>query len=117
LKIISIIKEENKFRDVYFEIDDDQLRSSSDVQLIESISRLLLKKPELSLLIQGYADETGTLTHNLDLSKRRAESIRKILISDDISADRILTYGKGIYLEDSLGDRKYARKVSFILFR
>ncbi|MGB3077941.1 MAG: OmpA family protein [Saprospiraceae bacterium] len=115
--IEKIEKVESKFRDVYFEVDDDQLHSSSDLKVIGDIANLLSKKPELSLLIQGYTDETGTVVHNMELSKRRAESIRKILLDSGISEDRIMTYGKGIFNEKSIEDRKIARKVSFMLFR
>ncbi len=115
--IEKIEKVESKFRDVYFEVDDDQLHSSSDLQVIDNIANLLSKKPELSLLIQGYTDETGTVVHNIELSKRRAESIREILKNNGIPEDRILTYGKGIFKEQTAVDRKMARKVSFMLFK
>ncbi|MGB3079208.1 MAG: OmpA family protein [Saprospiraceae bacterium] len=89
--IEKIERVESKFRDVYFEVDDDQLHSSSDLQVIGDIANLMSKKPELSLLIQGYTDETGKVVHNMELSKRRAESIRSILMNNGIPKDRIMT--------------------------
>ncbi len=115
--IEKIERVESKFRDVYFGVDDDQLHSPSDLQVIDNIANLLSKQTEISLLIQGYTDETGTVGHNLDLSKRRSETIKRLLLNKGISEDRIVTYGKGIFKEASTEDRKIARKVSFLLFK
>ncbi|HZV68922.1 MAG TPA: OmpA family protein [Saprospiraceae bacterium] len=109
--------ERSSFRDIYFEVDRDEIQSPTDKAFIRTIVLYLKENPETFLLIQGYTDETGTFVHNLDLSKKRAESVSKILVRDGISADRIVTSGKGIYSEESAGNRKYARKISFMLFR
>ncbi|QIK37712.1 OmpA family protein [Caldichromatium japonicum] len=47
---------------------------------IEQIARLLAEQPNLRLYIVGHTDNRGTLDYNLDLSRRRAEEVVRILI-------------------------------------
>lgn len=111
-------KVESVFRDIYFDVDKDEIRNREDIKLIMQLADYLLIHPETYILIQGFTDEKGTLIHNLDLSERRAGSIRKMLVEKGIPEDRIVTFGKGIYRNGSaVVDMKYSRKVSFGLFR
>lgn len=46
-------------------------------------------------VITGHTDSTGTLHHNIDLSRRRAESIKTYLSSLGIAPSRLITRGYG----------------------
>ena len=46
-------------------------------------------------MIRGHADETGTEAHNLDLSRRRALSVKRYLVSKGVDAARIDAEGLG----------------------
>lgn len=53
---------------------------------------------EYALVIVGHTDKTGTLVQNKDLSKRRADSVKNVLVSRNsavFGGDRIKTDGKG----------------------
>lgn len=52
----------------------------------------------------GYTDDTGSDEHNLDLSKRRAESVSMFFASHGIDQSMIETDGKGE--ADPVGDNK-----------
>ncbi len=47
---------------------------------IEQIARLLAEQPNLRLYIVGHTDNRGTLDYNLELSRRRAEEVVRLLI-------------------------------------
>jgi len=47
------------------------------------------------LTIEGHTDSSGSDAHNLDLSQRRAESVKASLVAGGIAADRLLTRGFG----------------------
>jgi OOP family OmpA-OmpF porin len=54
------------------------------------------KYPGAKVLLEGHTDHTGTDAYNMDLSKRRADSVKKYLV-DNFNADaaRISTVGYG----------------------
>ncbi|CAH1206619.1 OmpA family protein [Vibrio harveyi] len=64
-------------------------------QQISDLSDFLKEYPTTSIELQGYTSITGTDEYNLALSKRRAESVRKELIKNGISPDRLRIVGFG----------------------
>ncbi len=50
---------------------------------------------ELKVTIEGHTDNTGNADHNLDLSGRRAESVRNFLVSNGTDGARIASQGYG----------------------
>lgn len=77
-------------------------QSGSDVVLPDSapvlrqISAYMVANAAVKLKITGHTDNVGTPASNLDLSKRRAASVAKVLSEQfAIAADRFATDGKG----------------------
>jgi len=80
---------------LYFDHDRDTLTAESAPALAE-IAKFLASAPDKGFYIVGHTDNVGTFAYNLDLSRRRAESVRRALIDDyDITADRLLAHGSG----------------------
>jgi OOP family OmpA-OmpF porin len=79
---------------IQFDTGSDQLRSDS-MNIIKEVAAALEKQPALKLRIEGHTDSTGDAAKNLDLSKRRAESVKGALVKLGISADRLTTEGFG----------------------
>jgi OmpA-OmpF porin, OOP family len=48
-----------------------------------------------TVVITGYTDRLGSVAYNNRLSKRRAESVKKYLVSKGVAAERIQAMGKG----------------------
>jgi outer membrane protein OmpA-like peptidoglycan-associated protein len=80
---------------ILFDTDSDRLKPES-APVIKTIAQGLQKNPNLKLQIEGHTDSTGAAAHNLDLSKRRAEAVKAVLVSQfGISAERLATVGLG----------------------
>ncbi len=80
---------------VHFEISSAQLTEKS-VSILEEAHEALLKFPDAEVLIVGHSDITGDVAFNLDLSRRRAASVKTWLVERGIDEDRLATDGKGI---------------------
>ncbi len=109
---------ENNFKEIYFKLNDDRITAQQDILQIGLIAQKMKDMPDTYLLIQGYADPSGTFLHNLDLSNRRAASVKAFLLEQGIDERRIVTIGKGIFQSmNDANDPVYARKVSFLLLQ
>ena len=56
------------------------------------------KNPEITVVLEGHADERGTREYNLALGERRANSAKDYLMTYGIASSRIsvISYGKEI---------------------
>lgn len=63
---------------------------------IDEMVTMLKTHPELSILLEGYASEVGSVAYNNVLSMQRAVNVAQILKAKGISSERILTAFKGI---------------------
>lgn len=79
---------------VYFDYDSAALRSDAQVEL-DRHAAYLRAHAGLRIQIEGHCDERGTLEYNLALGERRAQAVRKYLVSQGISADRLYTISYG----------------------
>jgi OOP family OmpA-OmpF porin len=62
---------------------------------IKEFANFLKKYPNAKVDIVGYTDVSGSRERNLLLSKKRAQSVKDMLIGYGIRADRIRAIGKG----------------------
>lgn len=62
---------------------------------IDRVSRVLKQYPNSNVLVAAHTDSSGSDLDNLDLSKRRADSVRGVLVSQGVSRTRIRTIGFG----------------------
>ena len=67
-----------------------------DPTTINEMVTMLKTHPELSILLEGYASEVGSVAYNNVLSMQRAVNVAQILKTKGISSERILTAFKGI---------------------
>ena len=82
---------------ILFEFDSNEITPTS----IETISRLAqaLKSAQAEnkpILIEGHTDTTGDASYNVDLSKRRAQTVKDYLVdSYGIAQERLFIEGLG----------------------
>mgnify|MGYP001942273949 CR=1 FL=1 len=79
---------------IHFASNQSLLLKSSYAQLKDLVEYLSLK-PNLKIEIQGHTDSDGTEEDNMELSKKRAGSIKRYLISKGIKKERLKTVGYG----------------------
>jgi outer membrane protein OmpA-like peptidoglycan-associated protein len=79
---------------VNFEFDKDNIMPRYQEEIAQ-MANYLIKNNTLSIIISGHTDNFGEEDYNINLSKRRAESVKAALIKLGIAAGRIATIGKG----------------------
>lgn len=81
--------------DILFDTDAATIRPES-AEVLAEIATMLQQHPELSLMVEGHTDSTGDFDHNMELSKRRADSVKHWLVENHgIAAERLRTMGLG----------------------
>lgn len=81
--------------DLLFDYDQDSLRVEALASL-EKLGTLIRRNPQASFLIEGHTDSFGSDGYNLDLSRRRAETVKAWLVTMmNIPPDRIAARGFG----------------------
>jgi peptidoglycan-associated lipoprotein len=64
-------------------------------ETLSAKAEILRRVPNVSLRIEGHADERGSDEYNLALSHRRAASAMRFLVNQGISQERLETIGYG----------------------
>ncbi len=79
---------------VQFFTDSDKLLPSS-AQELSTVVNYLIDNPEARGVIYGHTDSIGNNQHNLELSQRRAESVKDYFVSFNIDPNRLQAVGEG----------------------
>ncbi|MDO9335818.1 MAG: peptidoglycan-associated lipoprotein Pal [Caulobacteraceae bacterium] len=79
---------------VYFDLDSYDIRSDA-MPVLDAQSAWLRRYPNVSIRIEGNADERGTREYNLALGSRRANAVKDYLVSRGVSPSRIMTLSNG----------------------
>ena len=77
-----------------FDTNKSDLKSASQSNLT-NLATSLKNNAETNILIVGHTDDTGGDQLNMDLSVRRAESVKSFISAQNVSAYRLTTSGKG----------------------
>ena len=92
---------------VFFENDMSDVSSTFRLE-VESAAIVLKKNPQLGVVLKGYASPTGNQKYNYDLSMRRNEAVKRLLIDYGVFPDQISSV---FYGEDKTTSAKNARRV------
>ncbi|NRF82088.1 outer membrane beta-barrel protein [Vibrio coralliilyticus] len=104
---------ENYLFSFNFDFDDTHFSSLNDHddEMISVVTRLK-QSPDSKIVLKGYADPIGKYSYNLRLSVRRAENVANYLMSNGISASKIVVLGLGERsLHQSSGQRNSSGRV------
>lgn len=80
--------------DTLFTSGRSDLKVGSTVNL-DKLVAFLSGYPNRDVLIEGYTDSIGTDEYNVDLSQRRADSVKSYLIHQGINSQRLSATGRG----------------------
>src|SRR5437870_9068759 len=106
--------------DQLFEYDSDVLQASAINQL-QKLGTLIQRNPKATFTVEGYTDSFGTPEYNLDLSQRRADSVKRYLVEAmGISPLQIETRGYGMTKfrtspNGSIGEQSPNRRVEIVV--
>ena len=92
---------------VFFDFDKYSLKPDAR-QVLEKQAVWLNKYPQLTITIEGHADERGTREYNLALGERRANSTKDYLVALGVAASRIRTLSFGKERPVALGSNEAA---------
>ncbi len=79
---------------VYFKLDKDIIERQS-YRLLDNVAQVLGAHPTIRVRIEGHTDDQGDDSYNLDLSTRRAASVRAYLIRKGVDTARLESAGFG----------------------
>jgi OmpA-OmpF porin, OOP family len=103
---------------IYFDVNKDVVKPES-YGTLKGIADILNEVPDVKVKIVGHTDSDGADAANLDLSKRRAASVKNELAKNfGVNADRLVTDGMGesqpVAPNDAPANKALNRRVEFI---
>lgn len=100
--------------DILFDTGKSDLKPQAKESLKE-MADIMKKYPENVLTVNGYTDDTGTSRFNEQLSKQRAEAVKRSLVADGLPGNAIATEGLGpskpVASNDTADGRQKNRRV------
>jgi len=109
------LRQEMRLPLVAFEYGSDRLKPEASTALDEAVATLRLN-PDVRVEVAGHTDARGSDAYNLDLSQRRAESVRRYLIEKGIT--NVLTargYGEREPIADNVTEAGRAENRRVVL--
>lgn len=107
---------EGIFRDIHFGFDSYAIDGTGRND-VEANARVLIERPEISVVLEGHCDERGTAEYNMALGAERARAVKSALIGMGVASSRIetISYGEEIPLDPSRSEEAHAknRRVHF----
>ncbi len=104
--------------DIHFDYNEATIKAES-LPIIQDIANMLAQNTDIHLSIEGHTDSDGSEDYNLQLSEKRAMSVKSELVKQGIDANRLKTKGLGesVPLENNTSreGKSKNRRVEFIL--
>lgn len=102
-----------------FDVDSYKVPSSGTSNL-NDLAEVIQKYEDTDILIEGHTDNTGAEEYNQDLSVKRANAVKRYLISNGVGANRLSSvgYGESQPLDDNATEsgRKANRRVEVAIY-
>jgi outer membrane protein OmpA-like peptidoglycan-associated protein len=80
--------------DVLFDFGKSTIRSEG-MKNMDNLANFLVEYPKRNIMIEGFTDNIGSETFNMELSRNRANSVKTELINRNIAESRINISGFG----------------------
>ena len=100
--------------DVLFDTNSSALTPGA-YERLRSLAETLERYPDTSIVVKGHTDGAGTESYNLKLSEERADSVRRFLVAEGVSASRVTAIGFGeaypLVSNDTQSGRQQNRRV------
>ncbi len=103
---------------VFFDFDKSNIRADAEPVLQRKVS-VLREYPDITIRIEGNCDDRGSVEYNLALGQRRAEAVRRYLISYGLDTSRftVISYGEERPLDRAQDEKAWAqnRRDDFVI--
>jgi OmpA-OmpF porin, OOP family len=76
------------FGDALFDTNKASIKQNA-FALLNNAYKIFEKNPDMSVTLKGHTDNRGTDAYNMDLSQRRAESVKAYLVNQGIDSARL----------------------------
>jgi len=86
------------------------IQSSIDNSLVSEIKERIKKNSDVKIILEGYASSEGDLDFNINLSQKRANTLKEYLITKGIPEKNIVAKGMGIENPIASNDTEIGRK-------
>jgi outer membrane protein OmpA-like peptidoglycan-associated protein len=104
--------------DVLFDTGKAELNPGA-ARNLDVLVQFLTDHAERQVEIDGYTDNVGTDSFNLDLSQRRADAVKQVLVNRGIQSARITSEGFGkefsVASNEDSGGRQLNRRVEIVI--
>jgi outer membrane protein OmpA-like peptidoglycan-associated protein len=106
--------------DLLFDYDSANLREGATTSL-QKLGRLIQRNPQAVFKVEGHTDSFGTDEYNMNLSERRADTVKDWLVQNmGIEPDRIQTQGFGkthliVPADRSVEEQQLNRRVEIVI--
>jgi outer membrane protein OmpA-like peptidoglycan-associated protein len=103
---------------INFDVNSDKIKPDS-YGILKEVANVLKENEAVKIKIIGHTDSDGDDSKNMELSKKRAESVKNVLANEfQISSSRMGTDGKGESMPISKNDtpvgKAQNRRVEFM---
>lgn len=79
---------------IYYDLNKSNIREDA-MPVLDNLALMLLENPDINIEIGSHTDCRADSTYNMELSKRRSESVTSYLIRKGVSPDRLVAKGFG----------------------
>lgn len=104
--------------DILFATNSSTLNSKSEF-ILKQFGRFLKENPTITIMIQGHTDDLGDDAQNMKLSEERANEVKRFLIAQGITSNRLSSKGFGETLpkvpNNSDKNRAVNRRTDFLI--
>lgn len=80
---------------INFKFGTAEISGADPIPVLEEVARVMRERPSIRVQITGHTDFVGSDDANMNLSVRRAETVKNYLVGKGIDAGRLITVGKG----------------------
>lgn len=89
----AVVDPNSLLKSIFFDFDQFALRADQVGTIKANLA--IVKKNDGFIVLGGHADERGPVNYNIQLSAKRAETIKRFFVMSGIAADRIIVYAYG----------------------
>lgn len=100
-----------RFDGVLFDTDMHFLKPEAG-PVLDALAEALNAQPRITVRVEGHTDNRGSAPYNLELSKRRADSVAAALLERGVAAARMQVQGYGLTFPIATNDTEEGRALN-----